>query len=494
MRIFKKFNKKASIIIAALSLIMQPFVSAIPAAAIVDVISPDMGAISAKTRSTGGGVSVAGTTTWTYSMNQSNFSNGVTYTITPAEISDTLGHVTSVGTADSFVWDSVAPTIVNASSTGKTYIIADMPSKEIKLTFSEVIANTPTIEYQSVNNCSDADAKTFCFNYAIVSNQETTHRIYVSGAQDTAGNVMAVDNSFTFAVDTKAPTTSYSINPSAPNGDNDWYKGTAAPVISLTTESGATIHWQWESEGWNSGSTPQSPTVTEGTRTLEYYSVDATTNEETPHKTVTIKYDGTNPPAWQSGLTTSGCAGFSNGKYGCADSGALITVYLSGSDTASGISKLYYSLDNVNFSEYTDGIQISNPTSKIYDIYYYGTDLAGNSSAVQTYSIDVDADNPTVTLDSQTTPTNETVLRYTGNAKDIYSGINYIEYEVDSGGFTNVTNFDPATGGFSFDTPTLTEGNHYVMICTYDMAINKTCIYSDYTYYRFGKTCNHTGR
>jgi len=107
--------------------------------------------------------------------------------------------------------DNTAPTVVSVDSDGQTYNIAsDDPT--IKVTFSEDIANTPQIginiaplDYQTVNDCSDSDAKTFCFTYAIASAEEVMHRVRVMGAEDLAGNTMSEDQSHTFIVDTVAP-------------------------------------------------------------------------------------------------------------------------------------------------------------------------------------------------------------------------------------------------------------------------------------------------
>ena len=111
--------------------------------------------------------------------------------------------------------DTAAPTVTAVDSDGKTFNLATSSPQKIKVTFSEDIVNTPTIEVhsvpvfpQTVTDCGDSDAKTFCFDYAIPAQQKTTHTIYITGAQDAAGNIMIEDHTHTFTVDRIAPTLS----------------------------------------------------------------------------------------------------------------------------------------------------------------------------------------------------------------------------------------------------------------------------------------------
>lgn len=121
---------------------------------------------------------------------------------------DASGNTTesSVG---SVAIDAVAPTVTSVSSDGATYNLASA-SPTIKITFSEDIANIPTVEVhtvltdETVTNCGDSDARTFCFTYSL-NDEEDTHTIYISGAQDGAGNTMSLDTTHTFIVDRIAP-------------------------------------------------------------------------------------------------------------------------------------------------------------------------------------------------------------------------------------------------------------------------------------------------
>lgn len=138
-----------------------------------------------------------------------NVSTDGTYTV-KYRGQDISGNLEEVETAaNQLKLDQVRPTVVSVDSDGKTFNIADRPSQAVKITFSEDIANIPQVEVhtvsvgETVNNCGDTDAKTFCFDYTILSG---SHTIYISGAQDAAGNTMNSDFGHTFNVDTTAPT------------------------------------------------------------------------------------------------------------------------------------------------------------------------------------------------------------------------------------------------------------------------------------------------
>ncbi len=103
------------------------------------------------------------------------------------------------------------------------------------ITFTEDIASPPLLKDgtpffnftngspQVVHDCADANAKTFCFTYALLSGIEAAVFWYfeVSGARDISGEVMAT-STFRFILDTKGPT----LTP-------DWlYTNTATPTVT----------------------------------------------------------------------------------------------------------------------------------------------------------------------------------------------------------------------------------------------------------------------
>ena len=117
---------------------------------------------------------------------------------------------------DSTIVDTQLPKVSTVSSDGQTYNTETASPVTITVTFNEDISNTPTITVdteQTVTNCGDEDAKTFCFDYTIPTSTEATKTITINDAEDLAGNVMDVDNTHTFKVDTIKPSvSSYTLN------------------------------------------------------------------------------------------------------------------------------------------------------------------------------------------------------------------------------------------------------------------------------------------
>ncbi|MFA5902329.1 MAG: Ig-like domain-containing protein [Desulfobacula sp.] len=151
--------------------------------------------------------------------------------------------------------DNVPPTADNVDIAWSLYKFGDT-DPTATVTFSEDISTAPTISIapdgagQSVDNCSDADAKTWCFTYALPTVDLTTETISISLAQDATGNTMALNDSYTFDVDTVKPTVDIVSSEGATylNGDLnpviqvDFSEDiSTAPTISVAPEGGAQI-------------------------------------------------------------------------------------------------------------------------------------------------------------------------------------------------------------------------------------------------------------
>ncbi len=156
------------------------------------------------------------TDTWGRTWNSSDFSNANFRVRVANADTDNSGSTTDfsldwIPVRVYYTPDTTAPTVASVDSDGQTYNITTVSPRTIKVAFNEDITNTATIAVngsaQTVNDCGDADAKTFCFIYTIPSSTDaTTETIAISGAQDVAANTMVADSSHTFIVDTTAPT------------------------------------------------------------------------------------------------------------------------------------------------------------------------------------------------------------------------------------------------------------------------------------------------
>ena len=128
-----------------------------------------------------------------------------------ATATDAAGNTSLASSALSVTIDTTAPVVASVDSDLQSYNLATPSPHTIKITFSEDIYSLSTVSVllsgggQTVNDCGDADAKTFCFNYAIPSGIGATQTITIAGAKDIAENTIITDSSHTFLVDTNPP-------------------------------------------------------------------------------------------------------------------------------------------------------------------------------------------------------------------------------------------------------------------------------------------------
>ncbi|MBU0635524.1 fibronectin type III domain-containing protein, partial [Candidatus Micrarchaeota archaeon] len=173
------------------------------------------------------------------------------------------------------------------SSAPSMSITATEPGINPKMSFScngtdfsgEIGFVSPYEEFDITNptfGCtSDEGSKTV---YAKVTDDETPE---------------GVTESDTIIYDITAPTTDYAIDPTDPNGADDWYIETA-PTITLTCTdalSGCQINYEWNSEGEQTVASPLVLTAIEGDNTFSYYATDGAGNDETLQGPVTLNVD-----------------------------------------------------------------------------------------------------------------------------------------------------------------------------------------------------------
>jgi len=110
-------------------------------------------------------------------------------------------------------------------------------------------------------------------------------------AEDASNNSLASDESADFMIDSTPPVTNHTLDPAAPNGENNWY--TSDVTVTLAAPSGLKTYYNinkglggpWELYGL--------PFTVSGS-TVWYYSEDEVGNKETP-KSVVIHIDQTKP-------------------------------------------------------------------------------------------------------------------------------------------------------------------------------------------------------
>ncbi|HEY0099529.1 MAG TPA: family 10 glycosylhydrolase [Pyrinomonadaceae bacterium] len=156
--------------------------------------------------------------------------------------------------------------------------------------------------------------------------------LYSCVATVTAGNVATADAAIP---ETTAPVTNATLNPSTPDGSNDWYTSDVAVALDASDSCSGVAGTEYSTDGgasWQpyAGSFEISQ---EGTNNILYRSTDRIGNVETT-RSLTIKIDKT-APAIQLSATPS----IINGKNGKP---VAVTLSGSGADAVSGLASVSY--------------------------------------------------------------------------------------------------------------------------------------------------------
>ncbi len=171
--------------------------------------------------------------------------------------------------------------------------------------------------------------------------------------------------------------------------------------------------------------------LTEGTTTIYYRAIDNAGNTETTSSKV-IKIDKTTPDTSIELIGMMGLEGWYTSN---------VDMFLSATDELSGVNKIEYSLNNIDWYDFTDSISIS--TEGTTTIYYRAIDNAGNLEATSSTVILIDIATPETIIDLIGTMGLEGW--YSSNvdiflsATDELSGVNRIEYSLNNIDWNNYT-------------------------------------------------------
>ncbi len=217
---------------------------------------------------------------------------------------------------------------------------------------------------------------------------------------DNAGNTEATETA-TIKIDKVAPTTT--ISKSGTPGDNGWYKTDVTVTLTCTdaTSGCASIKYRIDAGEWTTYSAAF--TITTGTHTVDYYSIDAAGNQET-QKTDTTKVDkvapattDNAPSAWQS---------------------SDVTVTLTCTDATSGCASTKYCVYNSGDAQCTPtttgtSVSVTCPDNTVCQkiVRYYSTDSAGNTETTH--------DSPTISIDKHCEFVSASIARSASCASDV---------------------------------------------------------------------------
>ncbi|MFF5207776.1 ThuA domain-containing protein [Streptosporangium sp. NPDC000396] len=171
-----------------------------------------------------------------------------------------------------------------------------------------------------------------------------------------------------------------------PNGKDGWY--TSGPVeVTLTAVDDASdvaaTEWRLDGGAW----TPYTEAILvsgDGTRGLEYRSRDGAGNVEEA-RPLTLKIDTTVPQTTAS-FAAPNDAGWNNGD---------VPVLLSAKDTASGVARIEYSLDQGEWKAYT-GEPVVVGGDGTHEVRYRALDVAGTTEPEKAAVLKIDGTRPTL--------------------------------------------------------------------------------------------------
>jgi len=200
-------------------------------------------------------------------------------------------------------------------------------------------------------------------------------------AKDNAGHWGETGHFGPIGIDTGMPTTTISLNPEFPDGENGWY--VTQVKVTLSAEDSlcgvASTKYRINNANWQEYSSPF--TLSDCDRVIEYYSVDRAGNQENV-KSRDVKMD-TTPP--ETTIALSGTEG-DNGWYTTP-----VQITLSATDSCSEVLSTKYRIDGNSWQDYSAPFTLSDCK---YTFEYYSVDNAGNQESVKSETIKIDAVPP----------------------------------------------------------------------------------------------------
>lgn len=239
-----------------------------------------------------------GTTNWTSTLTMPPQGGNCTIRVRATDAAGHAGEEASVTVFVDVTPPSVAETVPANDAVGFDASVSISAVFSEDLNPATVNASTFTVSGVSGTVTYDAATRTATFTPEGDLADATTYTATVTAAvADLVGNSM--NNSYTWSFTTKyidrvAPVTSLTVTPAAPGGSEGWYTG-IHPSIQLERNKSGITYYSWSADGpFNEYSGPL--TVTDGERTLRYYSVNDYGFEESVRE-FGIKVDTVPPPA-----------------------------------------------------------------------------------------------------------------------------------------------------------------------------------------------------
>ncbi|MFV2017556.1 ThuA domain-containing protein [Micromonospora sp. LOL_023] len=216
--------------------------------------------------------------------------------------------------------------------------------------------------------------------------------VFTLGANQTASKTASFDyfrlSTEPTEEDTTAPVTSATVTGSGEPVDG-FYAGDVTVTLDATDNDGGsgvagTEYSLDDDTGWTAYTGPVTVTG-DGSHELRFRSTDTAGNVEQA-KSVTIKIDGTAPVS-SAQFAPANDNGWHDGT---------IPVVLTSTDAGSGVALLEWSLDDGDWTPYTEPVAISGDGE--HELLYRATDAVGNVEALKSAVVKIDGSKPTLLI------------------------------------------------------------------------------------------------
>ena len=197
------------------------------------------------------------------------------------------------------------------------------------------------------------------------------------------GELSSSDDVLIIVEDTLPPVSTLTTNPTVPDGLDGWFKSAVQVIITAEDRGSGIKEIYYKKDSDNVFTVVHGDQAVfspgDGTYTIEYYAVDKTSHEESPHNFYSFKVDTVNP-----GTTAE--------IHGNGDKNTYInhaTILLEAADTMSGIKEIHYMINNSETVVSHSKASINLNQVGTYTIEYWAMDNAGNRETHHSLQIEI---------------------------------------------------------------------------------------------------------
>ncbi len=303
-------------------------------------------------------------------------------------------------------------------------------------------------------------------NYSSLSDGSHTFQVQ---ATDSLGNVDPTPASYTWVVDTTAPDTSITGNPSNPtNSASATFNFTGADADAGGGGSGAaSFECNLDGGGFSACSTGKEYTsLVDGSHTFQVRTIDNAGNTDATPASFTWVVDGIAP---DTSIDTNPANPTNN-------TSAAFTFH--GNDgSGSGVASFECNLDGAGFSACSTGKEYTSLADGSHTFQVRAIDNAGNTDATPaSFTWVIDGIAPDTSIDTNPAdPTNDTNAAFTFSGNDGSGvGVASFECQLDSGGYSACTS--------PWNYSSLSDGSHTFQVQAIDSLGNVDATPASYTW------------